>query len=100
LWDHFYNIKKSWNETVNQFVARIVLAAQKLRNASVKCDEELVISRIFYVLSDDYLIVEQLWGAVKSSRRTIETLTAQLNAHEERLNRRTETTALRLELKH
>jgi len=33
LWDHFFNVKKSSNETVNQFVARIVLAAQKLRNA-------------------------------------------------------------------
>jgi len=54
----------------------------------VKCDEELVISRIFHVLIDDYFIVEQLWGSVESPKRTIE---IQLNAHEERLNRRTMT---------
>jgi len=88
LWDHFYSIKKSLNETVNQFVARIDLAAQKLRNASVKCDEELVIARIFYALPDDYLAVEQHWEGLESSKRTIATLTAKFNAHEERLKRR------------
>jgi len=46
--------------------------------------------------------VEQFWGAVESSRRTIETLTAQLIAHEERLNRRTvtsETMAFKAQVK-
>jgi len=55
--DHFYGIKKSSNETVNQFVARIVLAVRRLRNASVKCDKEQVIARIFYILPDDNLVV-------------------------------------------
>jgi len=92
LWDNFYGIKKSSNETVNQSVACIVLAAQKLRNASVKCDKEQVITRIFYVLLDDYLAVEQHWEGLESSRRIIAILMAKLNAHEERLNRRTATT--------
>jgi len=66
------------NETVKQFVARI-LAAQKLRNGS-----------------------QQLAKAIEPSRRTIETLTAQLNAHEERLNRRmvtSETMAFKVQIK-
>jgi len=91
LWSHFYGIKKSSNETVNQFVTRIVLATQKLRNASVKCDDDQVIARIFFGLLDDYLVIEQLWEGLEPSRRTIETLIAKLNAHEERLNRREET---------
>jgi len=56
LWSHFYGLKKSSNETVNQFVARVVLAAQKLRNASVSCDDGQVISRICFGLPDDYLV--------------------------------------------
>jgi len=40
LWDHFYGIIKISNETINQFVSRIVLAAQKLRNSSVTCNDE------------------------------------------------------------
>jgi len=88
LWDHFYDIKKSSNETVNQFVSRIVVAAQKLRNASATCSDEQVIARIFFGLPDDYLIIEQLWEVLEPSRQTIATLTARLNAHEEKLDRR------------
>jgi len=92
LWSHLYGIKKFSNETVNQFVARIVVAVQKLRNASVKCDGDQVIERIFFGPSVDHLVIEQKWKGLEPSRQTIETLTAKLNAHEERLNRREETT--------
>jgi len=92
LWTHFYGLKKSSNETVNQFVARVVQAAQKLRNASVSCDNEQVISRIFYGLSDDYLVIEEIWESLEPSSRTIEKLTAKLKVHEKRLNRQEETT--------
>jgi len=60
LWTHFYGLKKSSNETVNQFVARVVQAAQKLRNASVSCDDGQVISRVFYGLPEDYLLIEEI----------------------------------------
>jgi len=92
LWTHFYDLKKSSNETVNQFVARVVQAAQKLRNASINCDDEQVISRIFYGLSDDYLVIEEIWESLEPSSRTIDKLTAKLKVHEERLNRQEETT--------
>jgi len=95
LWDHFFAIKKSSNETVYQLVACIILAAQKLCNVSVKCDDDQVIVRILFNLPI-YLVIEQLWEALEPSRRTIVTLKPKFNVHEERLNRRaemTETTA-------
>jgi len=91
LWSHFYSLKKSSSETVNQFVARVVL--EKLRNASVRCDDERVIARIFFGLfSDDHLVIEQLLKGLEPSSRTVKKLTAKFKVHEERLNRREETT--------
>jgi len=88
LWNQFYGITKNSNETVNQLVSRVVSAAEKLRNASATCDDEQVIAFVFHVLPDDFWAVELQWEALESSRRTIATLRAKLNAHEEMLNRR------------
>jgi len=41
-----------------QPVRYAVLAAKKLRNASVTCDDKLVIARIFHDLTDDFLAIE------------------------------------------
>jgi len=51
-----------------------------------------IISRVFYGLPDDYFVIEELWEGLEPSSRTIEKLTAKLKVHEERLNRREETT--------
>jgi len=94
LCSHFYSLKKSSNETVKQFVARVVLAAQKLRNVSVRCDDEQLIARIFFGLPDDYLVIEQLREDLEPSNRTVEKLIAKLKVHKERFNQREESTEI------
>jgi len=64
-----------------------------LRNATIKCDDEQIIARLFFGQPDDYLVIEQLWEGLEPSRRTVEKLTAH-EVHEERLNRQEETTKI------
>jgi len=61
---------------------RLAYDSRGSHNASATCNDKQVIARTFHVLPDDFLIVEQQWEVLESSRQTIATLTAKLNAHE------------------